>query len=209
MINLNQSYGNWKVLKESHQKGKHLYYSCICNCGNEKTVRIDVLKKAKSISCSKCKFKDKEIFSGDRFGDWTVIKQVSGPEKRNYYEVQCKCGEKRILKGIRLRFGDSNSCRKCGSRKHGMVNSPTYTTWESMIQRCTNKKQIHFKDYGGRGIKICEQWKKFENFLEDMGERPKNKEIDRIDNDGNYCKENCRWVTRKENINNRGRKKSI
>jgi hypothetical protein len=73
-----------------------------------------------------------------------------------------------------------------------------------MIQRCTNKNNKQYHGYGGRGIKVCDRWaKSFLSFLEDMGERPfKTAQIDRIDNDGNYEPNNCRWVTRKENVRN-------
>jgi hypothetical protein len=71
-----------------------------------------------------------------------------------------------------------------------------------MRQRCLNKKSEQYKNWGGRGIKICDKWLKFEGFLEDMGERPENKTLDRKDNNGNYCKENCRWATVKQQCNN-------
>jgi hypothetical protein len=73
-----------------------------------------------------------------------------------------------------------------------------------MIQRCTNPRQKCYYLYGDRGIKVCEQWRKFENFLQDMGEPPTDKhQIDRIDNDGDYCPQNCRWVTPKQNGQNK------
>ena len=72
-----------------------------------------------------------------------------------------------------------------------------------MKARCSNKKSTHYDRYGGRGITVCARWKRFENFYKDMGERPEGLTLDRIDNNGNYEKSNCRWVTHKENCNNR------
>ena len=84
-----------------------------------------------------------------------------------------------------------------------MHNTSTYFVWRAMIQRCTNPNTTHYDRYGGRGISVCERWLKFENFLADMGEKPKGLTLDRIDNNGNYENSNCRWVTHKENCNNR------
>jgi len=87
---------------------------------------------------------------------------------------------------------------------HGMSNSPEYYIWRSMKARCYNKKSKNYNRYGGRGISVCRKWLiSFENFLKDMGLRPKGYQLDRINNDGNYCKSNCRWSTPRENANNR------
>jgi len=87
---------------------------------------------------------------------------------------------------------------------HGMYGTPEYIAWASMIQRCTDKNHKNYKNYGGRGIKVCDRWRNsFIAFYNDMGKRPDNMEIDRKDNNGNYEPENCRWITRLKNSRNK------
>lgn len=95
-------------------------------------------------------------------------------------------------------------------KKNGQTRvSSTYASWSNMIQRCLNEKSTSYSYYGGRGVKVCERWKRFENFLEDMGEKPDpNLTIDRIDNNGNYEKSNCRWENRKTQRLNQRKVKS-
>lgn len=94
-------------------------------------------------------------------------------------------------------------------RRHGMSHLPAYLNWQTMIQRCENPKNPHYRRYGARGIKVCDRWKVFENFYADMGERPSpDYSIDRIDNDGSYEPGNCRWATRRQQLLNTGRSKA-
>ena len=87
---------------------------------------------------------------------------------------------------------------------HNMSNTRTYKSWESMKTRCYNENCNRYKNYGGRGISVCNEWKNsFLQFLKDMEERPENKSLDRIDNNGNYEPSNCKWSTFKEQMSNR------
>jgi len=93
--------------------------------------------------------------------------------------------------------------------KHGMYRSHEYRTWEGIIQRCTNPKSKQYKDYGGRGIHVCDRWRTFINFFEDMGKKPKGMMIERTNNELGYYKENCCWAThREQSINKRIRSES-
>lgn len=159
----------------------------------------------------------KEDLKGGKFGRLTVISfNHKDDNYRNYWTCICDCGEKRIVQDSALKNGKSESCG-CLSREvatktmsdtfktHGLSKTPTYHTWKRMRQRCSNRSNKKYYRYGGRGITVCKRWNKYENFLEDMGERPGDDlSLDRIDNDGNYEPSNCRWATQKVQQNNRG-----
>jgi len=145
-----------------------------------------------------------------KFGRWTVIKRLENTEYGNTrWLCECECGNSKKLLGGRLVSGGSQSCgclRRDNLIKHGHAMkgliSRTYTTWISMLQRCNNSKNRNYRHYGGRGIKVCERWLKFENFLEDMGERPEDLTLERENNDGNYEPGNCKWITQKKQCRN-------
>jgi hypothetical protein len=90
-----------------------------------------------------------------------------------------------------------------GKVTHGLSKSKTYSTWVGMLQRCKNKNCDGYRNYGGRGIRVCERWKKFSGFLEDMGEKPNGLSIERVNNDGDYEPGNCRWATLLEQARNK------
>ena len=90
-----------------------------------------------------------------------------------------------------------------GNTKHGMSYTPIYGIWNAMVQRCYNLNHIRYEDYGGRGILVCARWHLFNNFYDDMGDRPEGLTLERINNDGNYEPGNCKWATRVEQQSNR------
>jgi hypothetical protein len=127
----------------------------------------------------------------------------------DFYE---RTGNAAAWQRIRLKKRGYTYCSKnCASCKHGANKNktPEYGSWCAMKNRCNNPKHKAYDRYGGRGITYCENWNDFKNFLTDMGLKPDSKmELERIDNDKNYCKENCRWATHKEQTRNRGGKRA-
>ena len=156
-----------------------------------------------------------------RFGRLVVLrvsKNRGAQKKQVYWLCQCDCGKKVAYAGGDLRRGEIKSCgcyRRDNGRKtmaakflkhgHARGGSPsrTYNIWRSMRQRCLSEGSTAFEYYGGRGIKICKRWDRFENFLADMGEAPPGLTLERKDNNRDYELGNCRWATRYDQIHNR------
>jgi|SRR5690606_13156339 len=152
------------------------------------------------------KYKD---LTGEVFGRLTVDRIVRGeyPNGRTWikWACHCECGEKSEVVSQNLLSGHTKSCGCLNKEivsilktKHGMRGTPEYQSWAGMKTRCDNPEADNYEYYGGRGIKYCEDWESFELFFRDMGERPDGMTLDRINPDGDYCKENCRWATKKE-----------
>lgn len=120
---------------------------------------------------------------------------------------ECQCGKQFTAVKQNVKSGNTTSCGCI--KNHRFSRTKTHITWSAMIQRCRNKKNTSYMNYGDRGIKVCEKWLNFKGFLEDMGLRPEGKTLDRIDNEKGYYKENCRWETPKNQCRNRRDNKLI
>lgn len=163
---------------------------------------------------------DFNTIKGTTYNYLTIIKEgdvtiTSGGNKKRTAICKCKCG---IIKKFDISPVINSTVKSCGcysakiasermktrNRTHGMYNTPENNTWQSMKKRCNNKSHISYKHYGGRKIKVCDEWNSsFENFYRDMGERPSEKHsLDRVDNNKGYSKENCRWATKTQQARN-------
>lgn len=155
--------------------------------------------------------------TGQKIGRLTVVER--GPntgQGRAQWLCRCACGSEKLVKAENLSGGHTKSCGCLGNEQRRMnANSrsltpkerklsPTKRTWEAMIRRCTDPKMPNFHKYGGRGITVCDRWRhSFSDFIADMGEKPDGMSLDRVDNQGHYTAENCRWATPEEQSNNR------
>lgn len=144
---------------------------------------------------------------GDVFDRLTVIKLfIRDSHRRIRWECRCSCGKTVYRRQSNLFNNKNNSCgchKKDIYLTHNMTDSREYKSWSSMKHRCDNIDSVDYKYYGRRGISYCEEWKSFENFYRDMGDRPEGMTLDRKDNNKNYCKDNCKWSTSKEQANNK------
>lgn len=186
---------------------------CKCDCGKNVYATGTALRKGRRTNCG-CNKKTRLVdLTWKIFGRLTVLEiDKNNSSKRVYWKCKCDCGEVVSIAGNDLKSGNTKSCgcfrkenTKMTKTTHGKRNTKLYGVWCAMKSRCSNPNDTHYKDYGERGIAVCNEWlNDFQAFYDwAISNGYKNGlEIDRKDNDKGYSPNNCRWVTRKENMNN-------
>ncbi len=161
---------------------------------------------------------------GNKYSRLTAIKKCPSRNRRTFWLFQCECGIEKVINVGNVYEGKIKSCgclqkevsKRAKFIKHGMRKTRFYRTWIAMRRRCIVESEPAYKNYGGRGIKVCKRWERFENYMDDLlpdyikhceKNSTKQTTLDRINNDGDYESKNCRWATYKEQANNRRIKK--
>lgn len=225
-----EKFGRLTVIKQVESRRNYRMVLCSCECGVEKVVWFSAIIGGLTKSCGCFNMESlksrkhkpinkgrKIVHLGDRFGRWTFLNEEDKVGKFRMMKVKCDCGVEKIISYSSLKYGLSKSCgclseelKKERSTIHGETVgrklTAEYKTWESMLKRCYNENDHTYKNYGAKGVKVCDEWRKnYAQFLNDVGRKPTpNHSIDRYPNNkGNYEKGNVRWATSIEQVRNR------
>ena len=196
---------------------------CRCDCGNEREVSVSSLRSNSVKSCGECDLTGSRLIdlTGQRFGRLTVEKRVENyvsPKglKFSQWLCKCDCGNECTVRSIHLRTGYVQSCGCLKLKQNGNTAKRLWKVWDAMIHRCENERDKHYRDYGGRGIKVCDEWHSYDTFEEwalNAGydpDAPFSKcTLDRIEVNGNYEPDNCRQVDQQTQTNNTRRNRYL
>lgn len=207
-------FGKLKVLRPVEGLGKSQSL-CRCECGRDIVAINERLKSGKKQSCGCMRMKTHKL--GTRFGRLVVV-EFCGTDAHGHSlsRCRCDCGKEIVVVNGALTAGNKKSCGCLAkdnpppvNRTHGRSKEGVYKVWCQMWQRCTNKKVINYHIYGGKGIQVCDRWKDFALFADDMGPRPDGYTVERRESSGDYEPSNCYWATRTDQNNNTSRNRHV
>lgn len=217
---IGKKYGHLTVLGFDHRDSRgEAWLLCKCDCGREKVIRSYSVTSGITTSCG-CRWHEIEDLSGRRFGRLVAIEVDSRNwQGKTMWRCRCDCGNETVVKSDSLKSGHTRSCgclytENIGKTNltHGHTGERIHNIWKCMRSRCSNQNNDSYENYGGRGVSVCDEWKNdFQSFYDWSMHNgyADNLSIDRINNDGDYSPENCRWTTALTQANNTRRNRYI